>query len=118
MSSETAQILHSLGLSRELSEVLASLQDSRIQGARLTVADIMDLTGLQQPQVSRGGLEGEAKGWIKIESRKREGKFGAPYKLYSLAIPFCRIIEFLEAQKAGEALVISRKVEHLKELVA
>ncbi len=114
MNSETAQILESLGLSRNLSKMLAYLQSH----SNVSQEEIMAGAGLTQPGVSLGGKEGEALGWIKIESLRHRSGPGAPLKSYSLAIPFCRIIEFLESQKAGEALVISRKVEHLKELVA
>lgn len=112
MSSEAAQLLHSLWLSPALSKMLAHLCTQE----KATTTDIRNATKLWRSEIHQGGCEGEERGWIRIETSR--GRMGRPCKIYSLAVPFYRIIESLEAQKAGDARSTALKVEHLKELVA
>jgi predicted transcriptional regulator len=108
---EIADILISLGMSRNMAMSLAYLQNMN----SATSIDLERVVRLRQPEVSITMKQLEERGWINEREEKMPGK-GRPFKIYSLKVGFKEIIAQLEKQQQRAADEAKANVERLKEL--
>ncbi len=85
--------LQVLGATRVEATLLAALQQKGALGTK----DIVDQTGLRQPEVSVGMRTFRERGWIEAETMARSGK-GRPMHRYHLTAKGTEIRSFYEAQ--------------------
>src|SRR5450759_1034650 len=95
---EIADILISLGMSRNMAMSLAYLQNMN----SATSIDLERVVRLRQPEVSITMKQLEERGWINEREEKMPGK-GRPFKIYSLKVGFKEIIAQLEKQQQRAA---------------
>jgi predicted transcriptional regulator len=108
---EIADILISLGISRNTAMTLSYLQN--VNAA--TSVDLERVARLRQPEVSIAMKQLKERDWISEREEKKPGK-GRPYRIYSLKVGFNDIIAQLEKQKEKTVNEIRGKIEKLKEL--
>lgn len=107
-----AEALQSLGVSRNVSMLIAYLQGVK----EATSREIEMATGLRQPEVSIAMRTMRENGWTLEKEIKHEGK-GRPMKVYLLQISVNDIIEFFEMQKREESAKILNNISRLKDLI-
>jgi predicted transcriptional regulator len=107
---EIADILISLGMSRNMAMSLTYLQ-------KMNSATSMDLKRVVrfQPEVSITMKQLKEREWIDEREEKMPGK-GRPYKIYSLKVGFKDIVSQLEKQQKKVVDEAKANVERLKEL--
>ncbi len=94
---EIADILISLGMSRNVATALSYLQNKNAAKS----IDLERATRLRQPEVKIAMRQLKKRDWITEREEKKSGK-GRPYKIYSLKVGFNDIITQLEnQQKSG-----------------
>jgi predicted transcriptional regulator len=108
---EIADILISLGISRNAAMTLSYLQN--VNAA--TSVDLERVARLRQPEVSIAMKQLKERDWISEREEKKPGK-GRPYRIYSLRVGFNDIIAQLEKQKTKTVNEVQGKIEKLKEL--
>lgn len=90
--------LQRLGAKRVEATLLDCLLENGSQGTK----EIVDATGLRQPEVSVGMQILRERGWVEAEAIPREGK-GRPMHRYRLVVPKAEIRRHYEAQ--GKAAI-------------
>jgi len=108
---EIADILISLGMSRNVAMSLTYLQNMN----SATSVDLERVARLRQPEVSIAMRQLKEREWIDEREEKTPGK-GRPYKVYSLKVGFKDIVAQLEKQQKKEIDEAKANVEKLKEL--
>ncbi|HMB45377.1 MAG TPA: transcriptional regulator protein [Candidatus Methanoperedens sp.] len=108
---EIADILISLGMSRNVAMSLTYLQNMN----SATSVDLERVARLRQPEVSIAMRQLKERDWIDEREEKTPGK-GRPYKVYSLKVGFKDIVSQLEKQQRKVVDEAKANVERLKEL--
>jgi predicted transcriptional regulator len=108
---EIADILISLGMSRNMAMSLTYLQNKN----SATSIDLERVVRLRQPEVSITMRQLKEREWIDEREEKMPGK-GRPYKVYSLKVRFKDIVSELEKQQKKVVDEAKANVERLKEL--
>jgi predicted transcriptional regulator len=108
---EIADILISLGMSRNMAMSLTYLQNMN----SATSMDLERVVRLRQPEVSITMRQLKEREWIDEREEKMPGK-GRPYKVYSLKVGFKDIVSQLEKQQKKVVDEAKANVERLKEL--
>lgn len=108
---EIADILISLGMSRNMAMSLTYLQNMN----SATSMDLKRVVRLRQPEVSITMKQLREREWIDEREEKMPGK-GRPYKVYSLKVGFKDIVSQLEKQQKKVVDEAKANVERLKEL--
>jgi predicted transcriptional regulator len=108
---EIADILISLGISRNAAMTLSFLQN--VNAA--TSIELERVARLRQPEVSVAMKQLKERDWIIEREEKKPGK-GRPYRVYSLKLGFNEIVDQLEKQQKKTVDETRAKVEKLKEL--
>jgi predicted transcriptional regulator len=108
---EIADILISLGMSRNMAMSLTYLQNMN----SVTSMDLERVVRLRQPEVSITMRQLKEREWIDEREEKMPGK-GRPYKVYSLKVGFKDIVSQLEKQQKKVVDEAKANVERLKEL--
>jgi predicted transcriptional regulator len=108
---EIADILISLGMSRNMAMSLTYLQNKN----SATSIDLERVVRLRQPEVSITMRQLKEREWIDEREEKMPGK-GRPYKVYSLKVRFKDIVSQLEKQQKKVVDEAKANVERLKEL--
>jgi len=108
---EIADILISLGMSRNVAMSLTYLQNMN----SATSVDLERVARLRQPEVSIAMRQLKERDWIDEREEKTPGK-GRPYKVYSLKVGFRDIVSQLEKQQKKAVDEAKASVERLKEL--
>jgi predicted transcriptional regulator len=108
---EIADILISLGMSRNVAMSLTYLQNMN----SATSVDLERVARLRQPEVSIAMRQLKERDWIDEREEKTPGK-GRPYKVYSLKVGFKDIVSQLEKQQKRVVDEAKANVERLKEL--
>lgn len=93
---ELTQALQQLGAKRVEAALVASLAD----GAPLGTRDIVEKTGLRQPEVSVGMQELRERHWVAFDAVPRQGK-GRPMHRYKLIADREAIRRYYESQARG-----------------
>jgi predicted transcriptional regulator len=109
---EIADILISLGMSRNIAMSLAYLQNMN----SATSVDLERVARLRQPEVSIAMRQLKEREWIDEREEKTPGK-GRPYKVYSLKVGFNDIVLQLERQQKKVVNEAKANVERLKERI-
>jgi predicted transcriptional regulator len=109
---EIADILISLGMSRNIAMSLAYLQNMN----SATSVDLERVARLRQPEVSIAMRQLKEREWIDEREEKTPGK-GRPYKVYSLKVGFNDIVSQLERQQKKVVNEAKANVERLKERI-
>ncbi len=108
---EIADILISLGMSRNVAMSLTYLQNMN----SATSVDLERVARLRQPEVSIAMRQLKERDWIDEREEKTPGK-GRPYKIYSLKVDFKEIVAQLEKQQKKAVDEAKANLERLKEL--
>ena len=108
---EIADILISLGMSRNVAMSLTYLQNMN----SATSVDLERVARLRQPEVSIAMRQLKERDWIDEREEKTPGK-GRPYKIYSLKVGFKDIVAQLEKQQKKAVDEAKANLERLKEL--
>jgi predicted transcriptional regulator len=108
---EIADALISLGMSRNVSMMLAYMQNTK----SATSIELERSTTLRQPEVSIATKQLKELDWINEREEKKPGK-GRPYKIYSLKVGFNDIIAQLEKKQRRAVDEARMNIERLKEL--
>lgn len=108
---EIADILISLGMSRNVAMSLTYLQNMN----SATSVDLERVARLRQPEVSIAMRLLKERDWIDEREEKTPGK-GRPYKVYSLKVGFKDIVAQLEKQQKKAVEEAKANVERLKAL--
>ncbi|MFZ3383471.1 MAG: transcriptional regulator protein [Candidatus Methanoperedens sp.] len=108
---EIADILISLGMSRNVAMSLTYLQNMN----SATSVDLERVARLRQPEVSIAMRQLKERDWIDEREEKTPGK-GRPYKIYSLKVDFKDIVAQLEKQQKKAVDEAKANLERLKEL--
>lgn len=108
---EIADILISLGMSRNVAMSLTYLQNMN----SATSVDLERVARLRQPEVSIAMRQLKERDWIDEREEKTPGK-GRPYKVYSLKVGFKDIVAQLEKQQKKAVDEAKASVLRLKEL--
>ncbi|KAB2948404.1 MAG: hypothetical protein MPEBLZ_01856 [Candidatus Methanoperedens nitroreducens] len=108
---EIADILISLGMSRNVAMSLTYLQNMN----SATSVDLERVARLRQPEVSIAMRQLKERDWIDEREEKTPGK-GRPYKIYSLKVGFKDIVTQLEKQQKKAVDEAKANLERLKEL--
>jgi predicted transcriptional regulator len=108
---EIADILISLGMSRNVAISLSYLQNMN----SATSVDLERVARLRQPEVSIAMKQLKERDWINERDEKKPGK-GRPFKIYSLKVGFEDIVAQLEKQQKKSVNEVRANVERLKEL--
>ncbi len=108
---EFVQGLHSLGISKNVAQVITYLHDMKERSSR----DIEMATGMRQPEVSIAMRTLRKRGWITEEEIKGNGK-GRSQRIYALRSTIDEIIKHYEAEKSQELAQTMESIQRLKEL--
>ena len=108
---EIADILISLGMSRNVAMSLTYLQNMN----SATSVDLERVARLRQPEVSIAMRLLKERDWIDEREEKTPGK-GRPYKVYSLKVGFKEIVAQLEKQQKKAVEEAKANLDRLKEL--
>ncbi len=108
---EIADVLISLGMSRNVAKILSYLQAKN----EATSMELEREAGLRQPEVSIAMRELKQRDWINKREEKKPGK-GRPYKVYSLKVGFNKIIADLEKQQKKAVDEVQASIKRLKAL--
>jgi len=108
---EIADILISLGMSRNVAISLSYLQNMN----SATSVDLERVARLRQPEVSIAMKQLKERDWINERDEKKPGK-GRPFKIYSLKVGFEDIVAQLEKQQKKSVNEVRANVERLREL--
>ena len=108
---EIADILISLGMSRNVAMSLTYLQNMN----SATSVDLERVARLRQPEVSIAMRQLKERDWIDEREEKTPGK-GRPYKIYSLKVGFKDIVAQLEKQQKKTVDDAKANLELLKKL--
>ena len=108
---EIADILISLGMSRNVAMSLTYLQNMN----SATSVDLERVARLRQPEVSIAMRQLKERDWIDEREEKTPGK-GRPYKIYSLKVGFKDIVAQLEKQQKKTVDEAKANLERLKKL--
>jgi len=108
---EIADALISLGMSRNVSMMLAYMQNTK----SATSIELERSARLRQPEVSIATKQLKELDWINEREEKKPGK-GRPYKIYSLKVGFKDIIAQLEKKQRRAVDEARMNIERLKEL--
>lgn len=108
---EIADILISLGMSRNVAMSLTYLQNM----SSATSVDLERVARLRQPEVSIAMRLLKERDWIDEREEKTPGK-GRPYKVYSLKVGFKEIVAQLEKQQKKAVEEAKANLDRLKEL--
>ena len=108
---EIADVLISLGMSRNAAMTLAYMQNAN----SATSIELERSARLRQPEESITMRHLKERDWINESEEKKPGK-GRPYKIYSLKVGFNDIINQLEKQQRKAVDEVQGKIERLKEL--
>jgi predicted transcriptional regulator len=108
---EIADILISLGMSRNVAMSLTYLQNMN----SATSVDLERVARLRQPEVSIAMRQLKERDWIDEREEKTPGK-GRPYKIYSLKVGFKDIVAQLEKNQKKTVDEAKANLERLKKL--
>ena len=108
---EIADILISLGMSRNVATTLIYLQNKNAAKS----IDLERVGRLHQPEVSIAMRQLKERGWITEREEKKTGK-GRPNKIYSLKVGFNDIIAQIETERKKTVDMAQAKIERLKEM--
>ncbi len=108
---EIADVLISLGISRNAAMTLAYMQHTNAA----TTIELERSARLRQPEVSIAMKQLKERDWVNEREEKKPGK-GRPYKIYSLKVGFDDIIAQLESQQKKAVDGAQARIQRLKEL--
>ncbi len=109
---EIADVLISLGMSRNAAMTLAYMQNAN----SATSLELERSARLRQPEVSIVMRQLKESDWVnEREEKKKTGK-GRPNKIYSLKVGFNDIINQLEKQQTKAVDEAQAKIKRLREL--
>ena len=106
---ELAEALQRLGAKRVEAALVASLADGEPLGTR----DIVEKTGLRQPEVSVGMQELRQRHWVSFDAVPRVGK-GRPMHRYKLIADADAIRAYYETQAKGVIEAFERALTVVK----
>lgn len=110
---EFADLLHSLGLQRNVAKVITHLAVA----GESTSREIERRTGLRQPEISIAMRRLHRQNWIQEwDVKNTEGK-GRPSKVYALSTPIDEIIGFIEEERRRESAEAMENIQKLRDLV-
>jgi predicted transcriptional regulator len=113
-SHEFADLLHSLGVQRNVAKLITYLA---IAGES-TSRDIERGSGLRQPEVSIAMRTLRSHNWIQEwEVKSTEGK-GRPHKVYTLTTPMDEIVRIIEEERRKEATKAMERIQKLRDLAS
>lgn len=107
---DLAQALQQLGAKRVEATLVASLA----RGQPLGTKEILDKTGLRQPEVSMGMQELRDRQWVASEPVPRQGK-GRPMHRYRLVAARDEIRRYYESQAKGAMAAFERALNILRQ---
>jgi predicted transcriptional regulator len=110
---ELNEALQNLGAKRVEAALVASLADGQPLGTR----DIVERTGLRQPEVSVGMQELRDRHWVAFDSVPRQGK-GRPMHRYRLVADRDSIRRYYESQARGVIAAFEKALNILKQKLA
>lgn len=111
---EFADLLHSLGLQRNVAKVITYLAVA----GESTSREIERKTGLRQPEISIAMRRLHHQNWIREwDVKNTEGK-GRPSKVYALSTPIDEIIGFIEEERQKESAEAMENIQKLRDLVS
>jgi predicted transcriptional regulator len=111
---EFADLLHSLGLQRNVAKVITYLAVA----GESTSREIERKTGLRQPEISIAMRRLHHQNWIREwDVKNTEGK-GRPSKVYALSTPIDEIIGFIEEERRKESAEAMENIQKLRDLVS
>ena len=108
---EIADALISLGMSRNVSMMLAYMQNTK----SATSIELERSARLRQPEVSIAMRELKERDWVDEREEKKPGK-GRPFKIYTLKVGFGEIVAQLEKEQKKAVEEAQKKIKRLKEL--
>lgn len=113
-SHEFADLLHSLGVQRNVAKLVTYLTVA----GESTSRDIERGSGLRQPEVSIAMRTLRLNNWIREwEVKSTEGK-GRPCKAYALSTPIDEIIGSIEQERRRESASTMESIQKLRDLVS
>lgn len=104
------KLLMRTGMPKNVAKTLVFLRKKE----ETTSVKIEISTALRQPEVSIAMQELRRRKWVTKRDIKKEGK-GRPVHSYRLAIPFDRIIEFIEKEENKKIEDIENNIRALKQ---
>ena len=107
---ELTEALQQLGAKRVEAALVASLANGEPMGTR----DIVEKTGLRQPEVSVGMQELRDRHWVAFDSVPRQGK-GRPMHRYRLVADKDAIRRYYEQQARGVMQAFERALNVIKQ---
>lgn len=110
---DLAAALQQLGAKRVEATLVASLS----QGQPLGTKDIVEATGLRQPEVSVGMQELRDRHWVAYDPVPRQGK-GRPMHRYRLVAARDDIRRYYEAQAKGAMAAFERALNIVRQKLA
>jgi len=113
-SHEFADLLHSLGVQRNVAKLVTYLAVA----GESTSRDIERGSGLRQPEVSIAMRTLRSHNWIsEWEVKSTEGK-GRPCKVYALSTPIDEIIKSIEEERQRESASAMERIQKLRDLAS
>jgi predicted transcriptional regulator len=107
---QLSEALQQLGAKRVEAALVASLANGEPLGTR----DIVEQTGLRQPEVSVGMQELRDRHWVAFDAVPREGK-GRPMHRYRLVANREEIRRYYEAQARGVIAAFEKALSIIKQ---
>lgn len=106
------ELMRANGISRNIARVLVALQGS----SDLTTKDLMEITGIAQPNVSVAIAWAYKREWVSLKIC-RETRAGRPYYRYSLSKDFFMIVKEIADDRAQEIASMMNDLKALKAVV-
>lgn len=110
---EIVELLETNGTRRRTALVLVGLKNSD----GLTANQLMEVTGLSQPEVCVATVQAYHQGWLRLEQGRRPSGSGRPFYRYFLSRPFCEIVEDIADDRAQTIAGMMKKLHALKAAV-
>jgi predicted transcriptional regulator len=111
---EFVDLLHSLGVQRNLAKVITYLAIARESTSR----EIERGTDMRQPEVSIAMRTLRRENWVdEKDVKSNEGK-GRPHKVYTLSTPVDEIISHIEEESRKESAEAMENIRKLKDLAS
>lgn len=111
---EIVDILHSLGVQRNVAKVITFLAVA----VEATSRDMELGAGLKQPEVSIAMRTLRRENWVREWEIKNSGGIGRPSKVYSLSTPVAEIIKSIEEERQKESAKAMASIQRLKDLAS
>lgn len=106
------ELMRANGVSRDIAQLLLTLRESN----DLTTKDIMERTGIAQPNVSIAVAWAYKKEWVSLKIC-RESRAGRPHYSYGLSKDFAEIVREIADNRAQEIACMMNDLKALKAVV-